>query len=141
MNENQLNKLKGRLLNIQNQLDGASILLSKGEPIINSKIQEANKLVKEAFRLCESIKTVEVPQTVSKKKYKKREESFSYLTPHEPIIQRNEPATYNRLCRNYSELRTRDNQLIERTCMIGMDLCYCSKKCPYATNNVCSLKA
>lgn len=32
MTENQLNKLKGRLLNVQTQINGASILLSKNEP-------------------------------------------------------------------------------------------------------------
>ena len=37
MTENQLNKLKNRLLNIQTQLNGASIVLEKGEPLINSK--------------------------------------------------------------------------------------------------------
>lgn len=140
MTENQLIKLKNRLLNIQTQLMGASVLLSKGEPLINSKIQDANKLVVEAFAMCDKIKTHEVVQEESKKKRKKREQSFSYLVPHEVIIQRNEPPTYNRLCRNYSEIRDRKNVVIERTCVVGMDMCYCSKKCAYATNNVCSLR-
>jgi len=140
MNENQLNKLKGRLLNVQVQLQGASLMLQKGEPFINSKVQEANKLVKEAFEMCETIKTVEVSKKQQKKRYQRREESFSDLTPHEVIIQRNEPPTYNILCRNYSEIRDGKNKVIERTCVIGMDLCFCSKKCAYATNNVCSLK-
>lgn len=140
MNENQLNKLKGRLLNVQTQLSGASILLEKCDPLINSKIQQANKIVAEAFEMCKTIRTVEVSQAESKKKYKKRQQSFSYLVPHEVIIQRNEPPTYNRLCRNYSEIRNRNNEVIERTCVVGMDMCYCSKKCAYATNNVCSLK-
>lgn len=140
MTENQLNKLKNRLLNIQTQLGGASIQLSKGEPLINSKIQQANKLVAEAFKMCETIKTQEIQPEVSKKKWKKKQESFSYLVPHEVIIQRNEAPTYNILCRNYSEIRTRDNKVLERTCVVGMDMCYCSKKCAYATNNVCSLK-
>lgn len=141
MTENQLNKLKNRLINIQAQLKGASILLEKGEPLINSKIQNANKLVTEAFEMCKTIKPKEVPDAVSQKKRKRKEKSFSYLVPHEPIIQRNEPATYNRLCRHYSEFRNRKNEVIERTCIIGMDFCYCSKKCAYATNNVCSNKA
>lgn len=140
MTENQLNKLKNRLLNIQTQLNGASILLEKGEPFINSKIQEANKLVAEAFKMCETIKTVD-PDEKSKKKYKQKQQSFSYLVPHETIIMRNEPPTYNRLCRNYSEIRNRKNEVIERTCIVGMDMCYCSKKCAYATNNVCSLRS
>ena len=140
MTENQLNKLQNRLLNIQTQLMGASLILEKGEPLINSKVQNANKLIKEAFEMCKTIKTQEVQPQVSKKKHKQRENSFSYLVPHEVVIQRNEPPTYNRLCRNYSEIRNRKNEVIERTCVIGMDLCYCSKKCAYATNNVCSLK-
>lgn len=140
MTENQLIKLKNRLLNIETQLSGASILLSKSEPLINSKVQDANKLVKEVFAMCEKIKTHEVSQEEQKKKRKKREQSFSYLTPHEVIIQRNEPPTYNLLCRNYSEIRNRKNEVIERTCVVGMDMCYCSKKCAYATNNVCSLR-
>ena len=138
MTENQLNKLKARLMNIQTQLVGAGGVL-KDEPFINSKLQEANKQITQAMRMCDSIKTQEVPQPVSKK-YKRREQSFSDLVPHEVIIQRNEPATYNRLCRNYSEIRTATNKVLERTCIIGMDLCYCSKNCAYATNNVCSLR-
>ena len=140
MTENQLNKLKSRLLNIQTQLGGASVLLEKGEPLMNSKIQDANKLVSEVFEMCKTVKTHEVTEAVSQKKRKKKEQSFSYLVPHEVIIQRNEPATYNLRCRNYSEIRNRDNKVIERTCVVGMDMCYCSKNCAYATNNVCSLK-
>ena len=141
MTENQLNKLKNRLLNIQTQLGGASIALAKTDPLINSKIQQANKLVAEAFKMCETIKTVEVSQAESSKKRKKKEKSFSYLTPHVEIVHRSEPPTYNRLCRNYSEIRDRSNtKVLERTCIVGMDMCYCSKKCAYATNNVCSLR-
>ena len=132
MTENQLNKLKGRLLNIQTQLNGASLLLSKGEPFINSKVQEANKIVAEIFEMCEHVKTEEVPRPKPKKKYYPRE------VVTEVIIARKEPPTYNRLCRNYSEIRTRDNKVLERTCVVGMDMCYCSKNCAYATNNVCS---
>lgn len=132
MTENQLNKLRGRLLNIQTQLNGASLLLSKGEPFINSKVQEANKIVAEIFEMCEHVKTEEVPQPKPKKKHYTRE------VVTEVIIARKEPPTYNRLCRNYSEIRTRDNKVLERTCVVGMDMCYCSKNCAYATNNVCS---
>jgi hypothetical protein len=140
MTETQLKKLKGRLLNIQVQLASASALLSKGDLALDSKIHDATKIVADVLIACDSIKTQEVPQPVSKKKYKKREQSFSDLVPHEVIIQRNEPATYNRLCRNYSEIRTATNKVLERTCVVGMDMCYCSKKCAYATNNVCSLR-
>ena len=137
MTENQLTKLKGRLLNIQTQINGASILLSKNEPEINSMMQEANKIISDVMIKCETIKTQEI---VEQPKKKKKKQQYSYLVPHEVIIQRNEPATYNLRCRNYSEIRNRDNKVIERTCVVGMDMCYCSKNCAYATNNVCSLR-
>ena len=136
MTENQLNKLKGRLLNIQTQINGACILLSKKEPQLNSKMQEANKIIADALIACESIKTEEVEPVQPKKKHK----AYTQEVVREVIIARKEPATYNRLCRNYSEIRTRDNKVLERTYMVGMDMCYCSKKCAYATNNVCSLR-
>lgn len=137
MTENKLTKLKGRLLNIQTQLIGASMMLAKSEPEINAKIQDANKLVADAFKICDTIKTQE-EQPTPKKKHKQK--IYTPVIQREVIIQRNEPATYNRLCRNYSEIRNRKNEVIERTCVVGMDMCYCSKKCAYATNNVCSTK-
>ena len=140
MTENQLNKLQNRLLNVQTQLGGASVLLSKGEPLINSKITQANKLVVEAFQMLESVKTYEPTRAEQQRKKKRKEKAFSDLTPHKVIISRNEPPTYNRLCRNYSEVRDSNNKVLERTCVVGMDMCYCSKKCAYATNNVCSLR-
>ena len=70
MTENQLNKLKGRLLNIQTQINGACILLSKKEPQLNSKMQEANKIIADALIACESIKTEEVEPVQPKKKHK-----------------------------------------------------------------------
>lgn len=140
MTENQLNKLKNRLLNIQTQLNGASIVLEKGEPLINSKITQANKLVADAFEMLKHVKTYEPTPQQQQKKRRHKEQAYSYLTPHNVIISRNEPPTYNRLCRNYSEIRDRNSVVIERTCMVGMDMCYCSKKCAYASNNVCSLR-
>jgi hypothetical protein len=140
MTENQLNKLKNRLLNIQTQLNGASIVLEKGEPLINSKITQANKLVADAFEMLKHVKTYEPTPQQQQKKRRHKEQSYSYLTPHNVIISRSEPPTYNRLCRHYSEVRDRNNVVIERTCIVGMDMCYCSKKCAYATNNVCSLR-
>jgi hypothetical protein len=140
MTENQLNKLKNRLLNIQTQLNGASIVLEKGEPLINSKITQANKLVADAFEMCKHVKTYEPTPQQQQKKRRHKEQAYSYLTPHNVIISRSEPPTYNHLCRHYSEVRDRNNVVIERTCIVGMDMCYCSKKCAYATNNVCSLR-
>lgn len=137
MTENKLNKLKNRLLNIQTQLVGATLQLSKIDPAINAKLQDANKLVADAFKMCDSIKTVEEEPT-PKKKHKQK--YYGPVIEREVIIQRNEPPTYNRLCRNYSEIRNRKNEVIDRTCVVGMDMCYCSKKCAYATNNVCSLR-
>lgn len=136
MTENQLNKLRNRLLNIQSQLGGASVLLSKTDPFINSKVQDALKIIKDVYGMCDTIKTCEDPPQPSKK----RKQSYSYLTPHVEIVHRKEDPTYNRLCRNYSEIRNRKNEVIERTCVVGMDMCYCSKNCAYATNNVCSTR-
>ena len=135
MTENQLTKLKGRLLNIQTQINGASILLSKSEPEINSMMQEANKIISDAMIKCEAIKTQEIVEPPKKKK-----KNYTREVVTEVIIARKEPPTYNKLCRNYSEIRNRDNKVIERTCVVGMDMCYCSKRCAYATNNVCSSK-
>ena len=140
MTENQLTKLKNRLINVQAQLSGASVILAKGEPFINSKVSDANKLVAEVLKMCENIKTHEDTPQVQKKKRKHRQQAFSDLTPHNVIIARHEAPTYNRLCRNYSETRDRNGKVLERTCVVGMDMCYCSKKCAYATNNVCSLR-
>lgn len=140
MTENQLTKLKNRLINIQAQLSGASVQLCKVDPFINSKITDANKLVAEAFKMCDTIKTHEDTPQVQKKKKKHRQQAFSDLTPHNVIIARHEAPTYNKLCRHYSEIRDRNGKTLERTCVVGMDMCYCSKKCAYASNNVCSLR-
>ena len=140
MTENQLNKLRGRLLNIQTQLNGASLLLEKGEPMINSKVMDALKIVKDVYGMCDTIRTEEQTKAEQQKKRKRKEQSYSDLVPHQVIIQREEAPTYNRLCRNYCETRNRKNEVIERTCIVGMDMCYCSKRCAYATNNVCSLR-
>lgn len=139
MTENQLNKLKARLMNIQTQLVGAELLLQKNNPLINSKVQDALKIVKDVYGMCDTIKPEE-EHPAAKKKRLDREKRFSYLTPHVEIVHRNEAPTYNRLCRNYSEIRNAKNEVLERTCVVGMDMCYCSKKCAYATNNVCSLR-
>ena len=104
MTENQLNKLKARLMNIQTQLVGAGGVL-KDEPLINSKLQEANNQIIKFMRMCDSIKTKDPTKAEQKKARKRRLEGYSYLVPHEVIIQRNEAPTYNRLCRNYSEIR------------------------------------
>ncbi len=77
MTENQLIKLKNRLLNIQTQLQGGTLVLggSVTEQNIKARLETAIKKVKECYELT-----------------------------------------------------------------VGMDMCYCSKNCAYATNNVCSLK-
>lgn len=139
MTENQLNKLRNRLLNIQTQLNGASIVLQKEQPLINYKVQDAVKIVSDVYKMLDTIKTCENPpgEVYRKKKLKEKQKSFSDLTPHEVIISRSEPPTYNKLCRHYSHIETKGGH-IERTCEVGMDLCYCSMKCAYATNNVCS---
>lgn len=141
VNLNQLTKFKNRLLNIQTQLQGGSLALGKSttEQQINTKLLQATKLVKDALEMSDGIETKEVTKAEQKKIRKKIESRYSDLTPHNVIIQRVEPPTYNLRCRNYGEVRYKDGR-IERTCVVGMDMCYCSKNCAYATNNVCSLK-
>ena len=72
MTENQLTKLKNRLINVQAQLSGASVILSKNEPFINSKVNDANKLVAEALKMCETIKTHEPTQEQQERPKHKR---------------------------------------------------------------------
>lgn len=142
MNENQLIKFKNRLLNIQTQLQGGILGLGKAttEEQIKTKLLTATKLVKEAFEMSDGIETREVTKAEQKKIRKKIESRYSDLTPHVEIIRREGTPTYNIQCRNYGEYRDRNGKVIERTCTVGMDMCYCSKNCAYATNNVCSLK-
>ncbi len=142
MNENQLVKFKNRLLNIQTQLQGGCLACGKDtkEEQIKSKLLYATQLVREAFEMTDEIKTREVPKAEQKAARKRNEARYSDLTPHVEIVQRHEPPTYNIRCRNYGEYRDRNGKVIERTCTVGMDMCYCSKNCAYATNNVCSLK-
>lgn len=142
MNQNQLTKFKGRLLNMLTQLGGASLTLGKSttEQQINTKILQATKLVRDALDMSDGIETREVTKAEQKRIRKKIEGRYSDLTPHTVIIQRQGTPTYNIRCRNYGEYRDKDGKVIERTCTVGMDMCYCSKNCAYATNNVCSLK-
>ena len=142
MNQNQLTKFKGRLLNMLTQLGGASLVLGKTteEQQINTKILQANALIKEALKMCDNVKTREVTKAEQKNIRKKIENRYSDLTTHVEIIRREGTPTYNIQCRNYGEYRDMKGKVIERTCTGGMDLCYCSKNCAYATNNVCSLK-
>ena len=138
MTETQLNKLRNRLLNIQTQLGGASVALAKESPKIDGKVKDALRIVRDVYGMLDTIKTEEQSKEEAKKYAKKRRELF-YLTPPDPIISRNEPATYNKLCRHYRHIETKDGH-IERSCDVGMDMCYCSIKGAYATNNVCSTK-
>ena len=113
--------------------------------ILAVKDENADKPVKDA-ELTRDLTVARVAQpseemkSEQKRQKKRKEKAFSDLTPHKVIISRNELPTYNRLCRNYSEVRDSSNKVMERTCVVGMDMCYCSKKCAYATNNVCSLR-
>ena len=142
MNENQLVKFKNRLLNIQTQLQGGTLGLGKAttEEQIKTKLLSATKLVKEAFEMCDGLETKEVTKAEQKKTRKKIESRYSDLTPHVEIIRGTGKQTYNIQCRNYGEYRDLKGKVIERTCTVGMDMCYCSKNCAYATNNICSLK-
>ena len=141
MNENQLVKFKNRLLNIQTQLQGGTLALGKDtkEEQIKSKLLYATQLVKEAFEMTDEIRTKEISKAESQRIRQRKESKYSDLTPHNVIIRSEEAPTYNLRCRNYGEIRYKDGR-IERTCVVGMDMCYCSKNCAYATNNVGSLK-
>lgn len=141
MNENQHTKFKNRLLNIQTQIQSGSNLLGKAtiEEQIKTKLLQASKLIRNAYDMTDGIVTREVPKAESQKIRQKKESKYTALVPHEVIVDRHEEPTYNLKCRNYGEIRYKDGK-VERTCIVGMDMCYCSVKCAYATNNVCSLK-
>lgn len=141
MNQNQLIKFKNRLLNIQTQVQGGILALGRSttEQVIHAKLDTALKMLKECYDLTDGIETKEITKAESKKWKEKRESRYSDLTPHNVIIQRQEAQTYNLRCKNYGEVRYQNGK-VERTCVVGMDMCYCSKNCAYATNNVCSLK-
>lgn len=142
MNENQLVKFKNRLLNIQTQLQGGCLACGKDtkEEQIKSKLLYATQLVREAFEMTDEIRVREVPKAEQNKARKKKQGTYTDLTPHREIIRSVSNPTYNIRCRNYGEYRDLNGKVIERTCVVGMDMCYCSKNCAYATNNVCSLK-
>lgn len=141
MNENQHTKFKNRLLNIQTQIQSGANLLGKAtiEEQIKTKLLQASKLIRDAYDMTDGIVTREVPKAESQKIRQKKDSKYTALVPHEVIIDRHEEPTYNLKCRNYGEIRYKDGK-VERTCTVGMDMCYCSVKCAYATNNVCSLK-
>ena len=142
MNINQLNKFKNHLANTYTQIQSASSKLSNdtAEQLINTKLLEAKKLIRDAIDLAENIKAVETPPVQPSSKKKKR----GNIGPAEVVIIRHDNAVkrqYNIMCKNYSEVRDSGGNVLERGCVVGMDMDYCSKNCPYATNNVCSLKA
>ena len=109
------------------------------EEQIKTKLLQASKLIRDAYDMTDGIVTREVPKAESQKIRQKKESKYTALVPHEVIVDRHEEPTYNLKCRNYGEIRYKDGK-VERTCIVGMDMCYCSVKCAYATNNVCSLK-
>lgn len=101
---------------------------------------ESNDLKGGYYDLTDGIETHEPTKAENQRAKKRKEDRYTDLTPHTVIIHREGTPTYNIQCHNYGEYRDRNNKVIERTCTVGMDMCYCSKKCAYATNNVCSLK-
>lgn len=142
MTESQLIKLKNRLLNVQTQLQGGTLVLggSTTEQNIKARLETAIKKVKECYELTDGIETHEPTKAENQRAKKRKEGKYSDLVAHTVIIHREGTPTYNIQCCNYGEYRDRNNKVIERTCTVGMDMCYCSKNCAYATNNVCSLK-
>ena len=141
MNENQLTKFKNRILNIQTQIQSGINLLGRSTPeqLVSAKLSTALKIIRETYDLTDGIETHELTKAENQRLKQRKESKYSDLTPHNVIIRREEAPTYNLRCRNYGEIRYKDGR-IERTCVVGMDMCYCSKNCAYATNNVCSLK-
>lgn len=140
MTQNQLVKLKNRILNITTQLQGANLVLNRSttEQQIAWKVDNAIKLMRECYELLDSVTTYE-PTKEQQQKARKKKESSPLIPVHTVIIQRQEEPTYNKRCRHYEE--TMENGNVEHTCEVGMDMCYCSVRCAYATNNVCSTKA
>lgn len=141
MTQNQLVKLKNRILNITTQLQGANLVLNRSttEQQIAWKVDNAIKLMRECYELLDSVKTYE-PTKEQQQKARKKKEGCPLIPVHTVIIQRQEEPTYNKLCRHYKEMME-TNGKVEHTCEIGMDLCYCSIRCAYASNNRCSTKA
>lgn len=142
MTENQLIKLKNRLLNIQTQLQGGALVLGRSttEQNIRARLETALKTIKDCYELTDGIETYEPSKAENQRAKTRKEGKYTDLVPRTVIIHREGTPTYNIQCRNYGEYRDRNNKVIERTCTVGMDMCYCSKNCAYATNNVCSLK-
>lgn len=140
MTQNQLVKLKNRILNITTQLQGANLVLNRSttEQQIAWKVDNAIKLMRECYELLDSVTTYE-PTKEQQQKARKKKEGSPLIPVHTVIIQRQEEPTYNKRCHHYEE--TRENGNVEHTCEVGMDMCYCSVRCAYATNNVCSTKA
>lgn len=141
MNQNQLTKFKNRLLNIQTQLQSGINLLGRSttEQLVSAKLSTALKIIRESYDLTDGIETHETTSAENDRLRRRKESKYTDLTPNNVIIRRNEAPTYNLKCRNYGEVRYQNGK-VERTCIVGMDMCYCSKNCAYATNNVCSLK-
>lgn len=141
MNANQLTKFKNRLLNIQTQIQSGINLLgrSTAEQLVSAKLSTALKIIRECYDLTDGIETHETTNAENDRLRRRKESKYTDLIPNNVIIRRDEAPTYNLKCRNYGEVRYQNGR-VERTCVVGMDMCYCSKNCAYATNNVCSLK-
>lgn len=75
MTENQLIKLKNRLLNIQTQLQGGTLVLGRSttEQDIRARLETAIKKVKECYDLTDGIETHE-PTKAENQRAKKRKE-------------------------------------------------------------------
>ena len=136
MVDTQLRKFKGSLLNIQIQLKSAALKLSNDpdEQQVMHRLKLAEYQIRQAIEASEKIKaTTPIPPKPKKKiKYVDTE---VIVVHKEPV-----PETYNLMCKNYTEVRSNSGKVLERGCIVGMDMTFCSKNCAYATNNVCTLK-
>lgn len=135
MNDSQLRKFKGSLVNINSQIQSACLKLTNDpdEQQTMHRLRLAAHQIDEALKQAENIKAREVEQRKPKKKK-------VYPTPEIVVVRDPLPRTFNMRCRNYTEVRDKTGNTIERGCIVGMDMDFCSKNCAYATNNVCTLK-
>ena len=125
MKKDQIRKMRGCFDSILFQLDAslAKIGTTRAEQTTAEHINQAIAQLKRAAETLDFIIPTDAPH------------------PREIYDPREYWETYNLVCRNYTEVRNKSGKIIERGCIVGMDMTFCSKNCAYATNNVCTLKA
>ena len=124
MKKDQIRKMRGCFDSILFQLDAslAKIGTTRAEQTTAEHVNQAIAQLKRAAETLDFIIPTDAPH------------------PREIYDPREYWETYNLMCRNYTEVRNKSGKIIERGCIVGMDMTFCSKNCAYATNNVCSLR-